>query len=141
MDSSAIIERMNRESRGTLMASLGIEFTGVGKIGWRQKPIDERTMRPGNLLHGGAIMALVETVGSGLTYIGENLEENHVFGIEINANHVRKAQGKYVIGRAEFIHKGHRTHVVAVNVTDEFGNLASVGRITNVVLPKSSDGK
>ncbi len=100
-------------------------------------PIDERTMRPGNLLHGGAIMALVETVGSGLTYIGESLEENHVFGIEINANHVRKAQGKYVIGRAEFIHKGHRTHVVAVNVTDEFGNLASVGRITNVVLPKS----
>ena len=131
MDSSAIIERMNRESRGTLMASLGIEFTGVGE-NWL-----EATMRPGNLLHGGAIMALVETVGSGLTYIGESLEENHVFGIEINANHVRKAQGKYVIGRAEFIHKGHRTHVVAVNVTDEFGNLASVGRITNVVLPKS----
>ena len=133
MDSSAIIEQMNRESRGTLMASLGIEFTGIEA----KMPIDERTMRPGNLLHGGAIMALVETVGSGLTYIGENLEENHVFGIEINANHVRKAQGKYVIGRAEFIHKGHRTHVVAVNVTDEFGNLASVGRITNVVLPKS----
>ena len=97
MDSSVIIERMNRESRGTLMASLGIEFIGIG----------------------------------------ENLEENHVFGIEINANHVRKAQGSYVIGRAEFIHKGHRTHVVSVNVTDEFGNLASVGRITNVVLPKS----
>ena len=138
MDSSAIIERMNRESRGTLMASLGIEFTGVGENWLEAKmPIGERTMRPGNLLHGGAIMALVETVGSGLTYIGESLEENHVFGIEINANHVRKAQGKYVIGRAEFIHKGHRTHVVAVNVTDEFGNLASVGRITNVVLPKS----
>ena len=126
MDSSAIIEQMNRESRGTLMASLGIEFTGIGENWLEAKmPIDERTMRPGNLLHGGA------------TYIGENLEENHVFGIEINANHVRKAQGKYVIGRAEFIHKGHRTHVVAVNVTDEFGNLASVGRITNVVLPKS----
>ena len=104
-------------------------------------PIDERTMRPGQLLHGGAIMALVETVGSGLTYIGENLEENHVFGIEINGNHIRKAQGSYVIGRAEFIHKGQRTHVVAVNVTDEFGNLASVCRITNVVLPKSSDHK
>mgnify|MGYP001475930929 CR=1 FL=1 len=57
MDSSAIIEQMNRESRGTLMASLGIEFTGM----WLEAkmPIDERTMRPGNLLHGGAIMALV----------------------------------------------------------------------------------
>ena len=135
-----LIEQMNRERRGTLMESLGIEFIGVGENWLEAKmPIDERTMRPGQLLHGGAIMALVETVGSGLTYIGENLEENHVFGIEINGNHIRKAQGSYVIGRAEFIHKGQRTHVVAVNVTDEFGNLASVCRITNVVLPKSSD--
>lgn len=138
MDSLLLIEHMNRERRGTLMESLGIEFTGVGENWLEAKmPIDGRTMRPGNLLHGGAIMALVETVGSGLTYIGENLEENHVFGIEINGNHIRKAQGSYVIGRAEFIHKGHRTHVVSVNVTDEFGNLASVCRITNVVLPKS----
>ena len=138
MDSLLLIEHMNRERRGTLMESLGIEFTGVGENWLEAKmPIDERTMRPGNLLHGGAIMALVETVGSGLTYIVENLEENHVFGIEINGNHIRKAQGSYVIGRAEFIHKGHRTHVVSVNVTDEFGNLASVCRITNVVLPKS----
>ncbi len=138
MDSLLLIEHMNRERRGTLMESLGIEFIGVGENWLEAKmPIDERTMRPGNLLHGGAIMALVETVGSGLTYIGENLEENHVFGIEINGNHIRKAQGSYVIGRAEFIHKGHRTHVVSVNVTDEFGNLASVCRITNVVLPKS----
>ena len=137
-----LIEQMNRERRGTLMESLGIEFIGVGENWLEAKmPIDERTMRPGQLLHGGAIMALVETVGSGLTYIGENLEENHVFGIEINGNHIRKAQGSYVIGRAEFIHKGQRTHVVAVNVTDEFGNLASVYRITNVVLPKSSDHK
>ena len=138
MDGLLLIEHMNRERRGTLMESLGIEFTGVGENWLEAKmPIDGRTMRPGNLLHGGAIMALVETVGSGLTYIGENLEENHVFGIEINGNHIRKAQGSYVIGRAEFIHKGHRTHVVSVNVTDEFGNLASVCRITNVVLPKS----
>mgnify|MGYP000707158584 FL=1 len=137
-----LIEQMNRERRGTLMESLGIEFIGVGENWLEAKmPIDERTMRPGQLLHGGAIMALVETVGSGLTYIGENLEENHVFGIEINGNHIRNAQGSYVIGRAEFIHKGQRTHVVAVNVTDEFGNLASVCRITNVVLPKSSDHK
>ena len=54
MDSSAIIEQMNRESRGTLMASLGIEFTGIGENWLEAKmPIDERTMRPGNLLHGG----------------------------------------------------------------------------------------
>lgn len=133
-----VLERMNRECRGTLVENLGIEFTGMGE-NWLEArmPIDERTMRPGQLLHGGAIMALAETVGSGITYISIPQAGFHVFGIEINGNHIRKAQGKYVIGRAEFIHKGQRTHVVGINVTDEFGNLASVCRITNVILPKS----
>lgn len=133
-----LLERMNRECGGTLIENLGIEFTGMGE-NWLEArmPIDKRTMRPGQLLHGGAIMALAETVGSGITYISIPQAGFHVFGIEINGNHIRKAQGKYVIGRAEFIHKGQRTHVVGINVTDEFGNLASVCRITNVILPKS----
>ena len=59
-----LIEQMNRERRGTLMESLGIEFIGVGENWLEAKmPIDERTMRPGQLLHGGAIMALVEYRG------------------------------------------------------------------------------
>lgn len=134
---NTILEQMNRECRGTLVENLGIEFIGVGE-NWLEArmPIDERTVRPGNFLHGGAIMALAETVGSGLTYISVSTEKNHVFGIEINGNHIRKAQGAYVVGRAEFIHKGQRTQVVSINVTDEFGELASVCRITNVVLPK-----
>ncbi|WP_059026092.1 PaaI family thioesterase [Gabonibacter massiliensis] len=133
-----VLIQMNRECRGTLVEHLGIEFTGIGED-WLEArmPIDERTMRPGNLLHGGAIMALAETVGSGITYVSVPREGFHVFGIEINGNHIRKAQGSYVTGRAEFIHKGQRTHVVSINVTDEFGNLASVCRITNVILPKS----
>ena len=139
MESNELLERMNRENRGTLMESLGIEFTGIGED-WLEArmPIDGRTMRPGGFLHGGAIMALTETVGSGISYISVPREHFHVFGIEINGNHVRRAEGAYVIGRAEFLHKGQRTHVVNVSITDERGNLASVCRITNVVLPKSS---
>jgi len=139
MECNELLERMNRESRSTLMESLGIEFTGIGED-WLEArmPIDGRTMRPGGFLHGGAIMALTETVGSGISYISVPQEQFHVFGIEINGNHIRRAQGAYVTGRAEFIHKGQRTHVVNVSITDEFNNLASVCRITNVVLPKSS---
>ena len=133
-----VLIQMNRECRGTLVEHLGIEFTGIGEDSLEARmPIDERTMSPGNLLHGGAIMALAETVGSGITYVSVPREGFHVFGIEINGNHIRKAQGSYVTGRAEFIHKGQRTHVVSINVTDEFGNLASVCRITNVILPIS----
>jgi len=138
MECNELLERMNRESRSTLMESLGIEFTGIGED-WLEArmPIDGRTMRPGGFLHGGAIMALTETVGSGISYISVPQEHFHVFGIEINGNHIHRAQGTYVTGRAEFLHKGQRTHVVNVSITDERGNLASVCRITNVVLPKS----
>jgi uncharacterized protein (TIGR00369 family) len=97
-------------------------------------PIDERTLRPGHLLHGGAIMALAETVGSGLSFVQVSPEEYNVYGIEINGNHVHRARGKYVTGRADFIHKGKRTQVVDVRITDEFGTLVSVCRVTNMIV-------
>jgi uncharacterized protein (TIGR00369 family) len=132
-----IIEQINRQCRGTLVAHLGIEFTGMGE-NWLEArmPVDERTLRPGNLLHGGAVMALAETVGSGLSFVQAPRETCDVYGIEINGNHVRQARGRYVTGRAEFIHKGKRTQVVAVHVTDEFGTLVSACRVTNMILPR-----
>jgi uncharacterized protein (TIGR00369 family) len=99
-------------------------------------PIDERTLRPGNLLHGGAIMALVETVGSGLSFVLAPAGEYDVFGIEINGNHVHQARGRHVTGRAEFVHRGKRTQVVSVRVTDESGALVSICRVTNMLVPK-----
>jgi uncharacterized protein (TIGR00369 family) len=128
---------MNQQCRGTLVESLGIEFTGAGDQ-WLEArmPIDRRTSRPGNLLHGGAIMALAETVGSGLSFIQAPPEEHEVYGIEINGNHLRRARGSFVTGRAEFIHAGKRTQVVSVRVTDEYHALVSVCRVTNMLLPR-----
>jgi uncharacterized protein (TIGR00369 family) len=134
------LDTMNQACRGTLVETLGIEFTGGGEQ-WLEArmPIDRRTSRPGNLLHGGAIMALAETVGSGLSFIQAPPDEYEVYGIEINGNHVHRARGGYVTGRAEFMHKGQRTQVVAVRVTDEFGDLVSVCRVTNMLLPKQQE--
>lgn len=94
-----VLIQMNRECRGTLVEHLGIEFTGIGED-WLEArmPIDERTMRPGNLLHGGAIMALAETVGSGITYVSVPREGFHVFGIEINGNHTGRLKGVMLRG-------------------------------------------
>ena len=132
------LDQINRECRGTLVEHLGIVFTGLGENWMEAKmPIDERTIRPGNFLHGGAIMALTETVGSGLSYCHTPLEHYHVFGIEINGNHVHQARGAYVLAHAEFLHKGQRTQVVSVKVTDETGELVSVCRITNMAIPKN----
>lgn len=135
-----LLNQINSACRNTMIEALGIEFTAIGED-WLEArmPIDNKTKRPGNLLHGGAIMALTETVGSGLSYIHAPEEQYNVFGIEINGNHIHQAEGSYVTGRATFIHRGRRTQVVAVNITDEAGRLASVCRVTNMVIPKTEN--
>jgi uncharacterized protein (TIGR00369 family) len=133
---SDVLERLNRECRGTLVETLGIVFTGEGD-GWLEArmPVDGRTSRPGALLHGGAVMALAETVGSGLSFVRAPAG-HEVYGVEINGNHVRRARGSHVTGRAEFLHRGSRVQVVDVRVTDEEGTLVSTCRVTNMIFAR-----
>lgn len=132
------LKRLNEICRNTLVDNLGMEFTAVGD-GWLEArmPIDHRTCRPDGALHGGANMALAETIGGALSSMSqpEGLQFN-VFGIEVNGNHVKQAKGRYVTGRGEFIHRGRRTHVVNIEIRDEFGTLVTVNRVTNVVVEK-----
>lgn len=133
-----IIEYLNDTCRDTLVENLGIRFTATGE-GWLEArmPIDKRTCRPDGALHGGANMALAETVGGALSSMSvpEELRFN-VYGIEINGNHMRQAQGTYVIARGQFVHRGRLTHVVNVEIRDESGKLVTVNRVTNVVTGK-----
>lgn len=130
-----VLERLNRFCQNTLVDHLGMVFTAAGE-GWLEvkMPIDRRTCRPDGALHGGANMALAETVGGALSVISvpEEIKFN-VFGIEVNGNHVKQAKGNFVVARGTFIHRGKRTHVVQVEIRDEFGTLVTVNRITNVV--------
>ena len=129
------LKQLNSLCPGTLMESLGMEFSAAGE-GWLEArmPVDRRTCRPDGLLHGGANMALAETVGGALSAM--SLPEEHrfqAFGIEINGNHLKQAKGKFVIARGEFVHLGKRTHVVQVEIRDEYGTLVTVNRVTNIV--------
>lgn len=131
-----VLERLNRFCQNTLVDHLGMVFTAAGE-GWLEvkMPIDRRTCRPDGALHGGANMALAETVGGALSVISvpEEIKFN-VFGIEVNGNHVKQAKGNFVVARGTFIHRGKRTHVVQVEIRDEFGTLVTVNRVTNVVV-------
>ena len=130
------LEQLNDICRDTLVENLGMEFTAAGE-GWLEAkmPIDRRTCRPDGALHGGANMALAETVGGALSTMSVPEELRfHVFGIEVNGNHMKQAQGGYVIARGEFIHRGKRTHVVQVEIRDEFGTLVTVNRVTNMIV-------
>lgn len=131
-----ILQELNSMCPNTLMGSLGMEFIEIGEGYLKAKmPIDKRTCRPDGSLHGGANMALAETVGGALSSVvlPEDLRF-HVYGIEINGNHMKQARGSYVIACGKFIHCGKRTHVIEVEIKDEKGTLVTVNRVTNMIL-------
>lgn len=130
------LDTLNRICRSTLVECLGMVFTAAGED-WLEArmPIDSRTCRPDGCLHGGANMALAETVGGALSSMSMPEERRfEMFGIEVNGNHIRQARGSYVTARGEFIHRGRRTHVVQVEIRDEYGTLVTVSRVTNVIV-------
>ena len=130
----ASLEALNARSAGTLMEALGIEFTELGDGYLRATmPVDARTHQPYGLLHGGASVALAETLGSsaGMLMAGGNA----VVGLEINANHLRAVREGTVTGSARPLHLGRSTQVWQIEIADDAGRPVCVSRITLAVLP------
>jgi 1,4-dihydroxy-2-naphthoyl-CoA hydrolase len=99
-------------------------------------PVDHRTIQPLGLLHGGASVALAETLGSVASTFCIDTTTHFVVGLEINANHIRSVREGYVTGRATPIHIGKKTHVWEIRITNEVGELVCVSRITIAILEK-----
>lgn len=131
------IKQLNALNQGTLMESLGIEFTEVGNDFLCAKmPVDERTFQPMGLLHGGANVALAESLGSFGTYLMIDTKTHYGVCIEINANHVGSAMEGYVFGKASLLHKGKTTHVWNAEIRDGSNRLISYSRMTIMVLER-----
>ena len=130
------IEDLQRFSANTLVEHLGIEFTSVtaNQLSARM-PVDERTIQPHGLLHGGASVALAETLGSvGASLI---LPKGQVpVGLEINANHVKSAKSGFVHGTASPIHIGKKTHIWSIEIKNDDNQLVCISRITLAILDK-----
>jgi 1,4-dihydroxy-2-naphthoyl-CoA hydrolase len=128
---------LNESCRNTLISNLGIVFTEVSedKI-VATMPVDSRTMQPMKILHGGAIMALAETIGGAGSYVLIDRSKFYAVGLEINANHVSSATSDFVTGTGKLLHKGKRTHVWEILVKDKVGTLLSICRITNMIIEK-----
>ena len=117
------------------MEALGIRFTELGDGVLRATmPVDRRTHQPYGLLHGGASVALAETLGSsaGMLMAGENA----VVGLEINANHLRAVRQGMVTGSARPLHLGRSTQVWQIDIADEGGKPVCISRVTLAVLPR-----
>lgn len=133
------IEDLQGSSQKGLVGQLGIEFTRLGPDFLEgTMPVDHRTKQPAGLLHGGASVALAETLGSVGAYLTVDPEHHQVVGLEINANHVRSARSGHVTGVARPIHRGRTTQVWDIRITDGEGKLVCISRLTVAVTSKKS---
>ena len=99
-------------------------------------PVNPSVHQPMGLLHGGATVALAESVGSAASMLYINSEVSEVRGIEIAANHLKAKRDGLVTATARIVHKGRSIHLWEIRITDENDNLVSLCKLTNMVLPK-----
>src|SRR5687768_18558234 len=111
------VDILNRLSKNTLAEHIGIEFTSAGDDYIEAKmPVDSRTHQPFGLLHGGASVALAETMGSVAATCCVDITRQFCVGLEINANHVRGVREGYVKGITKPIHIGKKTQVWEIRI-------------------------
>jgi 1,4-dihydroxy-2-naphthoyl-CoA hydrolase len=134
----SLIHHLNQLCRNTLIENLGIEFTEAGENYLKARmPVDDRTKQPAGILSGGASLALAESIGGAASILITDNEKYNVVGMQIAANHIGQAFSGYVFAHATLLHKGTRTHVWDVLITDEEGKKVSAARITNMIIEKT----
>ncbi|HET9189029.1 MAG TPA: hotdog fold thioesterase [Rudaea sp.] len=133
------LDQFNALNRNTMMQAIGIVFTEVGDDFLRATmPVDTRTHQPYGLLHGGASVALAETLGSAAGMMLVDPAREIVVGIEINANHVRGVKSGTVTGTARALHIGRSTQVWEIRIEDEGQRLVCISRLTLAVVPRAT---
>lgn len=131
------LEVLNKLSRNTMAERIGIEFTAIGADYLEAKmPVDERTQQPFGLLHGGASVALAETMGSIAAAFCVDTSRQFCVGLEINANHIRGVRQGFVRGITKPVHIGKKTQVWEIRILNETDDLVCISRITMAVLDK-----
>jgi len=134
---SVDLDTVNGWSEHTLMRAIGIRITEIGDDFLRgTMPVDDRTRQPYGILHGGASVALAETLGSTAAMLCCEAGTAAV-GLDINANHLRAARDGTVTGTARPLHIGRSTQVWEIRIENEAGELTCIARLTMAVIPNT----
>lgn len=138
MDKKEILRKIEERTGNTMVSTLGIEITDFGEEYLCGKmPVDDRTKQPFGLLHGGASVALAETLGSMGAGMHVDLENYSVVGIEINSSHLKAMKDGWVYGKAIPIRIGRKIQVWDINIKDEKDNMVCKSRLTLAVIKKN----
>jgi len=136
-DREKVLQLCNDWCKNTLMQTLEIEYIDAGEDYLTAKmPVNPRVHQPMGLLHGGATVALAESVGSAASLMFINPEKQEVRGIEISANHLKSKRNGMVYCTAKIIHQGRSIHLWEIKITDESDKLISLCKLTNMILPR-----
>jgi 1,4-dihydroxy-2-naphthoyl-CoA hydrolase len=136
-DKEKMLHYCNSISKNTLMETLNIKYIDAGPdYLTASMPVNPSVHQPMGLLHGGATVALAESVGSAASFLFVNGEHSEVRGIEISANHLKAKREGIVTATAKIIHKGKSIHLWEIRITDENDSLISLCKLTTMVLPK-----
>lgn len=137
MNSETILQIINASGKNTLSETLGMEFIEISdnKV-VATMPVNATVHQPDGVLHGGASVALAETVGSVASVLRINREKQAVRGLEIAANHVRSMREGVVTATARPIHLGRTTHIWEIRIEDEQKRLISHCKLTTIVIDK-----
>ena len=139
MDKEYLLEQFTDKTASTMVEALGIEVTDFGdQYICGKMPVDHRTKQPFGLLHGGASVALAETLGSMGAGMQIDLNAHAVVGIEINASHLKAVKDGWVFGRATAVRVGRKIQVWKIDIEDEKENLVCKSRLTLAVI-KNND--
>lgn len=131
------LDRINAWNRNTLVEHLGMRVTEVGDDFVRgTMPVDARTRQPFGLLHGGASVALAESLGSLAANLTLDAAAEMAVGLDINANHIRAVTAGHVIGTARVLHRGRTTQVWEIRIEDEQQSLVCISRLTMAVVSR-----
>ena len=131
------LEALNALSSNTMAERIGIRFTSIGAdFIEATMPVDSRTHQPFGLLHGGASVALAETLGSVAASCCLDMNRQFCVGLEINANHIRGVRQGTVIGTTRPVHIGKKTQVWEIRIRNEQDELICISRITLAVLDR-----
>ena len=133
--STPALDKLNERNTNTLIEHLDIQLTEIGDNYLRgEMPVDTRTHQPMGILHGGASVALAETLGSIAANLVVDRTKKACVGLEINANHLKSVRSGKVTGTASPVHIGSTTQVWSIEIRNEQGQLTCISRITMAVL-------
>lgn len=128
------LDALNAMSDESMGGHLGVEFVEIGPDYLRARmPVDQRTHQPFGFLHGGASVALAETVGSTAANCCVDSDRHYCVGLAINANHVRAVREGHVVGTARPLHRGRSTQVWEIRICDDEERLVCASRLTLAV--------